>query len=196
MIDNKDKQAEVSKDRTVTSDLIIDMSKKYFKELNLPAELRREIDREVVAMPYGSVLRGNASEKSDLDLICVTKKPRQLAGKVISLVDGTFDKSGVSLDDTLQREVDVPAVSMDDLLNSIRENNVVEEANGGGGHSYANILGLILNVDPKMVIAGSISLLEETKGRIQKELDKNPAILRQVQEEYDYFMNWRKPDGY
>jgi len=218
MEDNKD--INVFLPRTEFSDFVINSSRRYFDELILP-EQQKERMMNMLVIPFGSVVLGNASElSSDLDLIFVEDNPATYKKGIMPFTDGYYNRNKISLGKYIfdeyekthlgikerrkgcvhpeyvkEVEVDNPHPLVDDLLEAIDNNTLKDEESGASGHSGAILLGLVLNANPSIVIAGSPELLGRIQAKIRNHLQNKPKEQKIISDEYNQFLQWKKLDS-
>lgn len=216
----ENKTENIPSNRTEFSDFVVSSSRHYFDELDMPQGQRERLTNKMLVIPFGSVTRGNASEiKSDLDLIFIERDSSQYDQPVLPFTDGDYNKEGTNLGKHIlneyekthptireQRskhvgreyigeiEVDDPHILVDDLIDAIASNTLKETPRGGGGHSSAVVLGLILNVDPQLAIVGDPIVFEQVRTRIKASLKGKTEAEKEINEAYDQFVEWRKTE--
>jgi predicted nucleotidyltransferase len=220
----EDKKDNITKLRTEFSDFVIQCTIKYFSSSNINDIVRDEMRKqELLIIPFGSVLRGNANEeKSDLDLFFVTLNSSNVIKASLSkLTEGEFhdgislgkyiiseykkrdpdivDKriNNVSNEYVEEMETDFPLVSLDDLISSINKGEVAEVPTGGRGHSSAVIIGTILRANYDYVVyEGTNRSHGIMTSRIQAALSAKDEddTADLIDKEYNHFLSWNKDE--
>ena len=205
-------EESVRPERTKFSDFVIQCIRDYISELNIDDERAERIrDQELLVIPFGSVARGNASEaESDIDLFFIAKDSNMPG----LLLDGAMHRNSESIDQYIlarlaQAEPDIrinrseiewdsPCFTQEELIKAIETDNLDEE--GQGGFPIRWVLGIILNIDPSLVILPpgvQISTLEEIRNRIREALEKLPKdtyqkLKAEIAQGYSFFVNYKK----